>query len=71
MQSRLRERSFIVDRRLRDRSFIIVITIRAALGMQRLGEGDADLLRRALAIDSLTPGLRHDLAKRLAIQTIS
>ncbi|MGB8169729.1 MAG: MOSC domain-containing protein [Chthoniobacteraceae bacterium] len=42
------------------------ITIRAALGMQRLGEGDAQSLRRALAIESLAPGLRHDFEKRLA-----
>lgn len=44
------------------------ISIRTALGMQRLGEGDADLMQRALAIPSLAPLLRHDLEKRLAGQ---
>lgn len=45
------------------------ISIRTALGLQRLGEGDAELLRRALTIDSLAPGLRHDFEKRLAAET--
>ena len=44
------------------------ICIRAALGMQRLGEGDAASLRRALSIESLAPTLRADFAKRLAMQ---
>ena len=45
------------------------ITIRAVLGMQKLGEGDVELLRRALAIASLAPLLRADLEKRLAQET--
>jgi MOSC domain-containing protein YiiM len=42
------------------------ITVRVALGLQKLQEGDAGLLRRALAIPSLAPLLRNDLEKRLA-----
>jgi MOSC domain-containing protein YiiM len=42
------------------------ITVRAALGLQKLQEGDAVQLRRALAIPSLAPLLRKDLEKRLA-----
>jgi MOSC domain-containing protein YiiM len=42
------------------------ITIRTALGLQKLQEGDAAQLRRALAIPSLAPLLRNDLEKRLA-----
>ncbi len=42
------------------------ITIRAALGLQKLQEGDAGQLRQALAIPSLAPLLRNDLEKRLA-----
>jgi MOSC domain-containing protein YiiM len=45
------------------------ISIRDALGLQRLGEGDAAKLRRALSIESLAPGLRHDFEKRLAAET--
>jgi len=40
------------------------ISVRTALGLQRLGEGDAGLLRRALAIPTLAPLLRKDLEKR-------
>lgn len=42
------------------------ITVRQMLGMQRLGEGDATSLTRALEIDCLPPGLRQDLEQRLA-----
>lgn len=42
------------------------ITIRVALGLQKLQEGDAGQLRQALAIPSLAPLLRTDLEKRLA-----
>jgi MOSC domain-containing protein YiiM len=45
------------------------ITIRAVLGLQKLGEGDAALLHRALAIQSLAPLLRRDLEKRLAVES--
>jgi MOSC domain-containing protein YiiM len=45
------------------------ITIRAVLGLQRLGEGDAELLRTALQIPSLAPLLRRDLEARLAKET--
>ncbi len=45
------------------------ISIRAVLGLQRLKEGDAELLRRALAIPSLEPGLKSDLAQRLAAES--
>lgn len=45
------------------------VTIRSALGMQRLGEGDPETLRRALGIPSLAPGLKRDLEKRLAAET--
>ncbi len=41
------------------------ITVRMALGMQKLGEGDAMALRRALEIKSLAPLLRRDLEARL------
>lgn len=41
------------------------VTVRQALGMQKLGEGDAAALRRALEIPTLAPGLRRDLAARL------
>jgi MOSC domain-containing protein YiiM len=40
------------------------ITVRAVLGLQRLGEGDSELWRRVLAIPSLAPRLRHNLEKR-------
>ncbi|HEY3899899.1 MAG TPA: MOSC domain-containing protein [Chthoniobacter sp.] len=43
------------------------ITVRMALGMQKLQEGDVAQLRRALAISSLAPLLRNDLEKRLAM----
>lgn len=42
------------------------ITIRMALGLQKMQEGDAEQLRRTLAIPSLAPLLRNDLEKRLA-----
>lgn len=42
------------------------ITVRTVLGLQRLGEGDGETLRRTLAIPSLAPSLRHELAARLA-----
>lgn len=42
------------------------LTIRAALGLQKLGEGDDVLLRRALKIESLAPLLRRDIEARLA-----
>lgn len=42
------------------------ISIRTALGLQKLGEGDTALLEKALAIPSLAPPLRRDLEKRLA-----
>ncbi len=45
------------------------LTVRMALGMQKLGEGDEPLLRRALQIPSLSPVLRRDLAARLAAAT--
>lgn len=45
------------------------ITIRAVLGLQRLGEGDAAGLRRALTISSLAPTLRGELEKRLVSET--
>jgi MOSC domain-containing protein YiiM len=45
------------------------ITVRTALGLQRLGEGDVEMLHRALSIPSLAPPLRVDLEKRLAAET--
>lgn len=42
------------------------ITIRQILGMQKLGEGDAALLNRALEMPSLPPLLRRDLQLRRA-----
>jgi MOSC domain-containing protein YiiM len=42
------------------------VTVRMALGLQKLQEGGADELRRALTIPSLAPLLRDDLQKRLA-----
>jgi MOSC domain-containing protein YiiM len=47
------------------------LTIRAALGLQRLGEGDAAQFREALAIPSLPPPFRRDLESRLAAATAS
>ncbi|MGB8170702.1 MAG: MOSC domain-containing protein [Chthoniobacteraceae bacterium] len=47
----------------------VCISIREALGLQRLGEGDASTLRRALSIESLAPALRHDFERRLAALT--
>lgn len=44
------------------------VTVRMALGLQRLGEGDAALLRRALEIESLAPTLRESFAARLAAE---
>lgn len=42
------------------------ITIRRALGLQKLGEGDADELGRALEIENLNPLLKRDFAQRFA-----
>lgn len=42
------------------------VTVRTMLGLQKLGEGDAALLRRALEIDCLPPVLRRELEQRLA-----
>ncbi len=42
------------------------ISVRKVLGMQKLGEGDADSITRALAIECLPPVLRHELEQRLA-----
>lgn len=42
------------------------VTVRQMLGMQKLGEGDAASLRRALAIECLPPVLRRELESRLA-----
>jgi MOSC domain-containing protein YiiM len=42
------------------------ITVRQILGMQKLGEGDAASLRRALEIGCLPPGLRRELESRLS-----
>ena len=41
------------------------ITVRALLGMHRLGEGDRSSIRQALAIDALSPMVRKDLEARL------
>ena len=41
------------------------ITVREMLGMQKLGEGDELLLRRALEIECLPPSLRQKLEFRL------
>ena len=41
------------------------ISIRAALGMQKLEEGNAETLRHALTIKSLPPVLRENFADRL------
>lgn len=41
------------------------VSIRAVLGLQRLGEGDASALRHALGIPTLAPILRRELEKRL------
>ena len=41
------------------------ITVRQMLGLQKLGEGDAGLIRRALEIECLPPSLRRDLQQRL------
>ena len=37
------------------------LTVRQMLGMQKLGEGDAASLSRALEIECLPPSLRHDI----------
>jgi MOSC domain-containing protein YiiM len=42
------------------------ISIRTALGLQKLGEGDASLLQRALSIKSLPPLLTEIYTQRLA-----
>ncbi|WP_232415548.1 MOSC domain-containing protein [Methylotenera versatilis] len=42
------------------------INIRTTLGMQKLDEGDAELLKRALTVTSLTPLLRQIFEQRLA-----
>jgi MOSC domain-containing protein YiiM len=41
------------------------VTVRALLGMYRLGEGDAESIRHALAIEALSPLVRKDLELRL------
>jgi MOSC domain-containing protein YiiM len=41
------------------------ITVRQMLGIQRLGEGDAAGVERALEIECLPPSLREELEKRL------
>jgi len=43
----------------------IGVTVRQMLGMQKLGEGDAAALRRALEIECLPPVLRRELELRL------
>lgn len=45
------------------------LTVRMALGLQKLGEGDEALVRRALQIPSLSPVLRRDLTARLTEAT--
>lgn len=42
------------------------INIRSTLGMQKMDEGDAELLKRALKVTSLTPLLRQIFEQRLA-----
>jgi MOSC domain-containing protein YiiM len=42
------------------------ITVRQMLGLQRLGEGDAAAVTRALEIEHLPPSLRQNLEQRLA-----
>lgn len=42
------------------------INIRSTLGMQKMEEGDAELLKRALSVTSLTPLLRQIFTQRLA-----
>ena len=44
------------------------IDIRSALGMQKLGEGNAELLERALNVQSLAPLLRQTFEQRLAYE---
>lgn len=44
------------------------IHIRVALGMQKLGEGTAELLERALNVKSLAPLLRQTFEQRLAYE---
>jgi MOSC domain-containing protein YiiM len=41
------------------------INIRTALGLYKLGEGDAELLKRALSIESLSPLLNNLFTQRL------
>ena len=41
------------------------VTVRQMLGMQKLGEGEAASLRRALEMECLTPALRRELEQRL------
>ena len=41
------------------------VTVRALLGLYRLGEGDRDAIRTALLIDALSPLVRKDLEARL------
>lgn len=43
------------------------VTVRVALGLQKLQEGDADLLQRALQIESLSPLLRSVYQQRLSV----
>ena len=42
------------------------VTVRQILGMQRLNEGDASSITKALEIDCLPPSLRQELEHRLA-----
>ena len=44
------------------------INIRTTLGMQKMDEGNAELLKRALKVTSLTPLLRQVFEQRLASQ---
>jgi MOSC domain-containing protein YiiM len=44
----------------------LAVTIRALLGMHRLGEGGREQLERALAVDALAPLVRRELEARLA-----
>jgi MOSC domain-containing protein YiiM len=42
------------------------ISVRTALGLQKLGEGDKSLLQQALQVESLAPLLRQIFSERLA-----
>jgi len=41
------------------------VTVRALLGMHRMGEGDKDAFSRALEIEALSPLVREDLSAKL------